>query len=81
MFCIYAMLISRTVTLHKAPGSQMNRQYLAVLEFCCNQSQYIAHPCKKQQTGTLPCFIITRCMNAFLIVIKQEKQERETPIV
>lgn len=58
------MLISRTVILHNASNSQMNRQHLAVLKFYCNRSQYDAHTCKKQ-TQTVSCSVITGCTKAF----------------
>lgn len=64
MFCTYAMLISGTVTLYNAFNSQTNRQYLVVLDFYCNQSQYDVLTCKKQ-TRTFSCFIINRSMIAF----------------
>lgn len=65
MLCIYATPISGSLTLHNASSSQMNIEYLAVLEFYCNQSQYDAYIYKIQQKHKCSYFSIARCMNAF----------------
>lgn len=65
MLCIYATPISGSLTLHNASSSQMNIEYLAVLEFYCNQNQYDAYIYKIQQKHKCSYFSIARCMNTF----------------